>query len=45
MKADLRIIFSGGIRGVIELEILKRIQEKLCGIPIRECFDLIVGTR
>lgn len=35
---------GGGIRGVIELELLKRIEAQLCGVSIRDCFDLIVGT-
>jgi len=37
---------SGGIRGIVELEVLRAIQEELGNkIPIREFFDLIVGTR
>lgn len=34
------------MRGIVELEILKAIQESLGGkIPIVKFFDLIVGTR
>lgn len=34
------------MRGIVELEVLKAIQEKLPPrIPIRNFFDLIVGTR
>lgn len=37
---------SGGIRGIVELEVLKAIEENLpLRIPIRNFFDLIVGTR
>jgi patatin-like phospholipase/acyl hydrolase len=37
---------SGGIRGIVELEVLYAIQKSLGeGIPIRALFDLIVGTR
>jgi patatin-like phospholipase/acyl hydrolase len=37
---------SGGVRGIVELEILKLIQDKLPSpIPIRSFFDLVVGTR
>lgn len=36
---------SGGIRGIIELEVLKHIEDALGGLPIRCFFDLIVGTR
>lgn len=36
----------GGIRGIVELEVLKAIERQLpAGIPIRSFFDLIVGTR
>ncbi|KAI1204747.1 uncharacterized protein F4807DRAFT_446063 [Annulohypoxylon truncatum] len=35
---------GGGIRGVMELEILMKIQKSLGGIPISEFFDLLVGT-
>ncbi|OCL08081.1 hypothetical protein AOQ84DRAFT_293846 [Glonium stellatum] len=36
---------GGGIRGIVELEVLRAIQEELGNkIPIREFFDLIVGT-
>lgn len=34
------------MRGIVELEVLKAIEEKLPPrIPIRNFFDLIVGTR
>ena len=37
---------SGGIRGIIELEALRTIEEQLGGaLPIQAFFDLIVGTR
>ena len=43
---DIRSPTSGGVRGIAELEILKLIQAELGGkMPIREFFDLIVGTR
>ena len=39
-------ICRGGIRGIVELEVLRAIQERLNNrIPIRAFFDLIVGTR
>ncbi|KAI0882625.1 uncharacterized protein GGS22DRAFT_191215 [Annulohypoxylon maeteangense] len=45
-QAGVRIMSldGGGIRGIIELELMKKIQTRLCGVPIRDCFDLIVGT-
>jgi patatin-like phospholipase/acyl hydrolase len=37
---------SGGIRGIVELEVLRAIQREVGDrIPIRAFFDLIVGTR
>lgn len=36
---------SGGIRGIVELEVLKHIEMALGGLPIQCFFDLIVGTR
>lgn len=43
---NLANTFSGGIRGIIELEILRAIELALGGkIPIQRFFDLIVGTR
>lgn len=37
---------SGGTRGIVELEILRLIEQALSGrIAIRKLFDLIVGTR
>lgn len=36
----------GGIRGIVELEVLRAIQKAVGEqIPIRAFFDLIVGTR
>jgi hypothetical protein len=40
------LFYRGGIRGIVELEVLQAIQRYLGGrIPIRCFFDLIVGTR
>lgn len=37
---------SGGIRGIVELQVLNEIEWVLGGhIPIQDFFDLIVGTR
>lgn len=37
---------SGGVRGIIELEVLRAIEAELGGkLPIQAFFDLIVGTR
>jgi patatin-like phospholipase/acyl hydrolase len=37
---------SGGMRGIVELEVLKAIEYHIgVGIPVRAFFDLIVGTR
>jgi hypothetical protein len=37
---------SGGVRGIIELEVLKALEAELGGkLPIQAFFDLIVGTR
>lgn len=38
-------LYSGGIRGIVELEILRLLETQLNGIPINRFFDLIVGTR
>ncbi|UNI24922.1 hypothetical protein JDV02_010639 [Purpureocillium takamizusanense] len=45
-QAGLRILTldGGGIKGVTELELLMRIQKCLGEVPLREFFDLIVGT-
>lgn len=45
MPAGLRVLVldGGGARGLFVLEVLRSI-ELVCGRPIRECFDLIVGT-
>lgn len=38
--------YSGGIRGIVELEVLSRIEQVLGGkISITKFVDLIVGTR
>ena len=39
------IAYSGGIRGIVELVVLKAIERELGGLEIRSVFDLIVGTR
>lgn len=46
-KRSLIVIpHSGGIRGIVELEILRLIQKALgAKIRIQDFFDLIVGTR
>lgn len=43
--AGLRVLVldGGGARGLFTIEML-RVLETTCGRPIRECFDLIVGT-
>jgi len=44
--AVLTILSRGGIRGIIELEVLKCIEGALGGkLRIQSFFDLIVGTR
>ncbi|CAM1501617.1 Fc.00g036010.m01.CDS01 [Cosmosporella sp. VM-42] len=45
-QAGLRILSldGGGIKGIVELEILSRLQKHLGPVPVRDCFDLIVGT-
>ena len=47
IECMLRLIgFSGGMRGILELEVLRAIELALGGkIPIQAFFDLIVGTR
>ena len=35
---------GGGIRGLYTLDILRALQRACGGRPVRECFDLIVGT-
>jgi hypothetical protein len=40
------ITIRGGIRGIVELEVLHEIERHIGGkIPIQAFFDLIVGTR
>lgn len=42
----MHILHRGGIRGIVELEILRLIQKALgANLPIQDFFDLIVGTR
>ena len=36
---------GGGIRGIVELEVLRQIERELDNIAIQHFFDLIVGTR
>ena len=37
---------SGGIRGIVELTVLEKIEEALdMKVPIQAFFDLIIGTR
>ena len=37
---------SGGVRGIVMLQVLREIEQVLGGrIPIQDFFDLIVGTR
>jgi patatin-like phospholipase/acyl hydrolase len=37
---------SGGVRGIVILEVLRNIEQELGGgIKVQEFFDLIVGTR
>jgi patatin-like phospholipase/acyl hydrolase len=38
--------FSGGVRGIVELEVLNQLQKILeVNIPIMAFFDFVVGTR
>lgn len=37
--------YRGGVRGIVELCVLKAIEDELHGIPLQRFFDLIVGTR
>jgi patatin-like phospholipase/acyl hydrolase len=39
------IRIRGGIRGIVELEVLRQIEMSLGGVPIQCFVDLIVGTR
>jgi hypothetical protein len=34
---------SGGVRGILELCVLKRVEE-VVGVPIQELFDVAIGT-
>ncbi|KAK8075762.1 hypothetical protein PG997_010425 [Apiospora hydei] len=45
-SAGVRILTldGGGIRGIVELEVLEQIEIALGGIPIQCFFDLVVGT-
>ncbi|KAL6917194.1 hypothetical protein FSST1_008689 [Fusarium sambucinum] len=45
-QAGLRILSldGGGIKGVVIIEVLRKLQKCLGQIPFRDCFDLIVGT-
>jgi len=44
--AGIRVLTldGGGVRGIVELEILRLLQDAVGGIPIQDFFDLIVGT-
>lgn len=44
-RNSLTLGYSGGIRGIVELEVLRRIEKALGDLPIQCFFDLIVGTR
>lgn len=44
-RQSLTLGYSGGIRGIVELEVLRRIEKALGDLPIQCFFDLIVGTR
>ena len=42
---SLLILYSGGIRGILELTILQKILDEVgFDIPIQELFDLAIGT-
>ena len=46
LRAELLTSYRGGVRGAVELEILKQIVKELGGaVNIQSFFDLIVGTR
>lgn len=45
MKPSLLAIDGGGVRGIISLELLRRLESSLdVPIPVWDFFDLIVGT-
>ncbi|KAK6860680.1 hypothetical protein PG995_004316 [Apiospora arundinis] len=46
VSAGVRVLTldGGGIRGIVELEVLEQIEFALGGIPIQCFFDLVVGT-
>ena len=45
LLATVLINYSGGIRGILELSILKRVVAEVgYGIPVQELFDLVIGT-
>jgi hypothetical protein len=46
IQAIANISDRGGMRGIVELEILRALQHELPnGIPVQAFFDLVVGTR
>ena len=46
LDGQLMMLKRGGIRGVVELEILNALEKELGGrLMIQKFFDLIVGTR
>lgn len=40
---EAKSLISGGVRGILELCVLKRIEE-VVGVPIQELFDIAIGT-
>ncbi|KAI3317161.1 hypothetical protein HD806DRAFT_515838 [Xylariaceae sp. AK1471] len=45
-SAGIRVVTldGGGVRGIVELEVLRQIEQALGGVPIQCFIDLIVGT-
>lgn len=44
-RPSLTLVYSGGTRGIVELEVLRHNEMALGGLLIQCFFDLIVGTR
>jgi len=45
-SADAILADSGGIRAIVQLSILAQLEQCIdLGVPIRQFFDLIIGTR
>lgn len=38
-------MYRGGIRGIVQLATLRKIEAELGELPIQYFFDLVVGTR